>query len=175
MVFFLSPSFGQTPVKSKHPLLDKYYPELRDKNKKPIAKPAEKDSFSRTAIDSTKINNTASTKALTKANQISAPGQLPAPKPGVYIPPVPGIDTSAITTSAKTSQKMSGSKLLVADKKPVINKMKTAAIPVPSKTRTQVTPPEGYRDTRLGSSSPLYNNYDKNKKGAGSVTTSPKG
>jgi len=28
-----------------------------------------------------------------------------------------------------------------------------------------------YRDTRLGSSSPLYNTYEKNKNGAGGVTT----
>ena len=31
-----------------------------------------------------------------------------------------------------------------------------------------------YRDTRLGSSSPKYNTYKKNKNGAGAVTTSPK-
>ena len=31
-----------------------------------------------------------------------------------------------------------------------------------------------YRDTRLGSSSPLYNTYEKNDYGAGAVTTSPK-
>ncbi len=31
-----------------------------------------------------------------------------------------------------------------------------------------------YRDTRLGSSSPKYDTYKKNKKGAGAVTTSPK-
>ncbi|MEO9020556.1 MAG: hypothetical protein ABI237_10495 [Ginsengibacter sp.] len=30
-----------------------------------------------------------------------------------------------------------------------------------------------YRDTRLGSSSPLYNTYEKNSNGAGSVTTNP--
>lgn len=30
-----------------------------------------------------------------------------------------------------------------------------------------------YRDTRLGSSSPLYNTYKKNKNGAGAVTTNP--
>ncbi|MEO6819247.1 MAG: hypothetical protein ABI204_05930 [Ginsengibacter sp.] len=30
-----------------------------------------------------------------------------------------------------------------------------------------------YRDTRLGSSSPLYNTYKKNDNGAGSVTTNP--
>ena len=30
-----------------------------------------------------------------------------------------------------------------------------------------------YRDTRLGSSSPLYNSYKKNDNGAGSITTNP--
>lgn len=35
------------------------------------------------------------------------------------------------------------------------------------------TPPSNYRDTRLGSSSPLYNTYKKNDNGAGAVTTNP--
>lgn len=30
-----------------------------------------------------------------------------------------------------------------------------------------------YRDTRLGGSSPLYNTYKKNDKGAGAITTNP--
>jgi hypothetical protein len=30
-----------------------------------------------------------------------------------------------------------------------------------------------YRDTRLGSSSPLYNTYEKNDNGAGAITTNP--
>lgn len=30
-----------------------------------------------------------------------------------------------------------------------------------------------YRPTRLGSSSPLYNTYEKNKRGAGAITTNP--
>lgn len=33
--------------------------------------------------------------------------------------------------------------------------------------------PQIYRDTRLGSSSPLYNTYIKNHYGAGAVTTNP--
>ena len=39
-------------------------------------------------------------------------------------------------------------------------------------TDTNVAPPI-YRDTRLGSSSPLYNTYQKNDNGAGAVTTNP--
>ena len=33
--------------------------------------------------------------------------------------------------------------------------------------------PHIYRDTRLGSSSPLYNTYKKNDYGAGAITTNP--
>jgi hypothetical protein len=33
--------------------------------------------------------------------------------------------------------------------------------------------PHIYRDTRLGSSSPLYNTYQKNVSGAGAITTNP--
>ena len=35
------------------------------------------------------------------------------------------------------------------------------------------TKPHIYRDTRLGSSSPLYNTYQKNDYGAGAITTDP--
>jgi len=35
------------------------------------------------------------------------------------------------------------------------------------------TKPHIYRDTRLGSSSPLYNTYKKNDYGAGAITTNP--
>jgi hypothetical protein len=33
--------------------------------------------------------------------------------------------------------------------------------------------PTMYRDTRLGSSSPLYDTYEKNDYGAGAITTNP--
>lgn len=50
--------------------------------------------------------------------------------------------------------------------KPVIN---SAA----NRATTTSTPQHIYRDTRLGSSSPLYDTYKKNDYGAGSVTTNP--
>lgn len=53
-------------------------------------------------------------------------------------------------------------------------------IPISSEEKTidsaaaKLTPEKQiYRDTRLGSSSPLYNTYEKNKEGAGAVTTNP--
>lgn len=47
--------------------------------------------------------------------------------------------------------------------------------PVSNPTPTPAAPATGdvYRDTRLGSSSPQYNTYEKNDNGAGSVTTNP--
>lgn len=41
------------------------------------------------------------------------------------------------------------------------------------KNDNQVVTPHIYRDTRLGSSSPLYNTYKKNDYGAGAITTNP--
>lgn len=40
-------------------------------------------------------------------------------------------------------------------------------------TQVHFQNPAMYRDTRLGSSSPLYNTYKKNDYGAGAVTTNP--
>lgn len=39
--------------------------------------------------------------------------------------------------------------------------------------RTRSKKKKIYRDTRLGSSSPMYNTYKKNDKGAGAITTNP--
>jgi hypothetical protein len=52
----------------------------------------------------------------------------------------------------------------------------TNASPAPATPVAPVQPTPAntiYRDTRLGSSSPLYNTYEKNNNGAGSVTTNP--
>lgn len=45
-------------------------------------------------------------------------------------------------------------------------------IPHPDSTDSNSDQPV-YRDTRLGSSSPLYNTYEKNDDGAGAITTNP--
>lgn len=50
-----------------------------------------------------------------------------------------------------------------------VSGVKTAPVTVPAETpETPI-----YNDTRLGSSSPLYNTYEKNNYGAGAVTTNP--
>ncbi len=54
-----------------------------------------------------------------------------------------------------------------------LNVQKRSLVKRPPKYDNQVLTPHMYRDTRLGSSSPLYNTYIKNKYGAGAVTTNP--
>lgn len=58
---------------------------------------------------------------------------------------------------------------------PQINKTDNLMTPVPETPVATVPAPQNsvYQDTRLGSSSPEYNTYKKNDKGAGSVTTNP--
>ncbi len=45
--------------------------------------------------------------------------------------------------------------------------------PAPLPNEYSTPQPHIYRDTRLGSSSPLYNTYKKNDYGAGAITTNP--
>lgn len=45
--------------------------------------------------------------------------------------------------------------------------------PASGNSDNAITQPHIYRDTRLGSSSPLYNTYKKNDYGAGAITTNP--
>lgn len=52
---------------------------------------------------------------------------------------------------------------------------KDQTYPISSSVRNYMVPKKThiYRDTRLGSSSPYYNTYQKNDKGAGAITTNP--
>lgn len=49
----------------------------------------------------------------------------------------------------------------------------TYQVNVPANPTTVPQKPHIYRDTRLGSSSPYYNTYQKNDNGAGAITTNP--
>lgn len=54
-----------------------------------------------------------------------------------------------------------------------LSKDQTYLLNVPVNHYTAPQKPHIYRDTRLGSSSPYYNTYQKNDYGAGAVTTNP--
>ena len=74
----------------------------------------------------------------------------------------------AATTLADSSYKT-----VVNNTPPPAAETKTSPVPVTPAPVQQTPENTIYRDTRLGSSSPLYNTYEKNNNGAGSVTTNP--
>ncbi|MBS1737583.1 MAG: hypothetical protein JSS98_13405 [Bacteroidetes bacterium] len=162
VVFFTMNAAAQTPSKSDHPLLDKYYPDLNRK-KDTLPAPA--------AFPS--VKTTAPTVGASKS--VVSPATVVAPKVQneiVESVPPTSKDTTNIQPTLKASTSLPSASTIAQQKVPVVN--------IPPQQKVQpplISRPEGeiYRPTRLGSSSPLYDTYDKNKKGAGSVTTSPKG
>ncbi|MEO6868151.1 MAG: hypothetical protein ABI168_00815 [Ginsengibacter sp.] len=65
--------------------------------------------------------------------------------------------------------------LLASAQDSTMNKNKTITTTHKHRNITSTHPKKKhiYRDTRLGSSSPMYNTYKKNDKGAGAITTNP--
>ena len=127
LLLFSLQGFSQTTEKSKHPLLDKYYPQLQ---------------------------NNDTNKAVT--TQIK-----PAPETKTT-PVVTSATVPALTTSPAMNTTTS------------INKPTTVTVQPPPVQKVPAQPGSLYRETRLGSSTPQYDTWEKNNNGAGSVTTSPK-
>lgn len=156
VVLFSLQGFSQTPEKSKHPLLDKYYPQKQNTD------------TNKTAITATKPvpeTNTAPPVATT-------PVVTTTPAPAVITTTVPAVTT---TTTVITSPAAVTATPAVTPA-PAVNKPDTVTtrLPVQEKVQTQPAPTPQLFDMRLGSSSPLYDTWKKNNNGAGSVTTSPK-
>jgi hypothetical protein len=142
--------FSQTTEKSKHPLLDKYYPRIENTDTSKAV--------------STQIKPMPTTTAPAVTTTI-IPTVTTTPVPAVTFTTEPGETTTTVpamtTTPAMTSTTS-------------INKPTTVTVQAPvQKVQTQPSPPP-YMDTRLGSSTKQYDTWEKNNNGAGSVTTSPK-
>lgn len=136
--------FSQADEKSEHPLLDKYYPQ------KQTPGPAK--------------TITTQTPILPDIKSISETKPAPVPKVMPETPP------PAPTKSISGIEPVAAAKDTTAVYTPT-----NIAVPVPVLNKTQPKHPSTpYIDTRLGSSSPLYDTYEKNTYGAGSVTTNPK-
>jgi hypothetical protein len=177
IVLFSLQGFSQTTDNSEHPLLDKYYPHA-DTNKtitnqiKPVyqikSAPAATNISART------------TKPLVTATTI--PADTSATIPAVTTTTVPSVTTtSSLTTtpdvttiSALTTTPVVNKQDTVTATSVVKPETVTARIPVQEKVQPQHAPTHPYIDTRLGSSTPQYDTWEKNSNGAGSVTTSPK-
>ncbi len=177
-VFFSVNGFTQvldtTKQNSEHPLLDKYYPRPKTD---PIPKnPAVKSTGveQKTVIATPKkMPQPIEEKRLSFPSPVQRPEIVAAPvkKDSVIVE----VETPVITPVSK-GVAITDSKLVpVSDSvkiaKPVIATATVLPTPAP-KPPSKVE--AGYERNRLGSSSPLYNTYEKNAKGAGSVTTLPK-
>lgn len=92
------------------------------------------------------------------------------------------------STTAGTTTAVPENKIPAASPVPVKDTLSRTAANLLPQPKADSLPPAGkkipatplsmpantpYRDTRLGSSSPLYNTYEKNADGAGAVTTNP--
>ena len=145
-VLFSLHGFSQSTEPSEHPLLDKYYPRAQvvDTNK---------------AVG-TQITSTSQTKPISATSINTSPKTLvvtttPADTTSRSVENIPSMTTQSTITSTTA-----------------VNTPTTVTRDIPV---VQSAPPSpAYRDTRLGSSTPQYDTWQKNANGAGSVTTSPK-
>ena len=158
VVLFSLHGFCQTTEKSKHPLLDKYYPqkqEVIDTAKTlPIQNPVA-ETRPAPAITTTPVPAVKTTPVMTSVTT-----------PAMASTTTPAINTLAVDTSIST--------IAVDTSISTINKP-TAVIVQPPVQKVQALPASPpYMDTRLGSSTKQYDTWEKNANGAGSVTTSPK-
>jgi hypothetical protein len=159
LVFFSLQGFSQSTNtfpedKSDHPLLDKYYPQPKEKAPGKVTPPP--------AVPSA-VNPLPTTQAPAKPVVIAAPA--PVANPEVETAPASKAEALPVQGSAPT---MSSATIPVTANTPAATPK--AVAPVADKVPT---PP--FNPNRLGSSTKKYDTWEKNNNGAGSVTTSPKG
>jgi len=169
VVLFSIQGFSQTTEKSEHPLLDKYYPQKQhDDTNKTIANQI-KPVFQTKPPSA--VTNVAGLKTKPVATTTTIPADTLTTIPDVTTTTVPSVTTtSSLTTTPDVTT------IAAPTTTPVVNKPDTvtARIPVQEKVQPLRAPTHPYIDTRLGSSTPQYDTWEKNSNGAGSVTTSPK-
>ncbi len=166
IVLFSLQGFSQTTEKSEHPLLDKYYPQQQntvDTNK---------------AI-SNQIKQLPGTKPVSGSNNIPALTTRPVVTATTTAPVITTTTVPAVPTTSGVTNASVTTNIPAVTTTPTLNKQDTvtARMPEEQKVQTQpvrTQPTQSYLDTRLGSSSPQYDTWEKNSNGAGSVTTSSK-
>jgi hypothetical protein len=180
VLLFSLEGFSQTPEESKHPLLDKYYPQLNADTSKAVTTQIRPMPGTKSAPPVT-TTTVPAVKPAPPVTTMTVPVETPAPpvtttivsavtsEPAVTSPTVPDLTTtpSAITTPTVTTTPV----MTITS---AINKPTTVTTQAPvEKVQSQPAPPR-YINTRLGSSTKQYDTWEKNNNGAGSVTTSPK-
>lgn len=160
VVIFSYQGFSQTTEKSSHPLLDKYYPQPKTETRE-VVSPA---GVPVTPPPATVVPQ----KAIVTPAQTPTVNVSPTPEPTTTVTIVrPTVDTTMNTTTVD-----------LKNTTPVITNQPTVvATPAAAPAPVVVAPPppdSKYNRSRLGSSSPQYNTWEKNSNGAGSVTTHSK-
>lgn len=156
VILFSLHGFSQTTEKSSHPLLDKYYPRKQNVDTNKTA-PTQVNPIPETTTQPTVTTQPPATITTT----------VPSETKGPVISTTTPLTTNPIVTPTP-----------VATPVPVVEKPDTIAAKIPPAQKIirpqSAPPPPPYMDTRLGSSSKLYDTWEKNNNGAGAVTTSPK-
>lgn len=148
-------------------LVDKYYP----KSETPTPEPENK--IAPISRNEPLNNSPVQQKSVINSNPISGsvvtkPTQAPNPKTNdINI-------ADPVTTAPATDISPQRQEPVVKDE-PIVSQPAQSSVvnTTPAPSTTTSTPNHIYRDTRLGSSSPQYNTYEKNDYGAGAVTTNP--
>lgn len=161
-------AFGQDTTHTR--LVDKYFPKaatpvVAPQNKEPeniITPLSRNEPVSNSAVQQRPGNSTNPISGVVAAQ----PTQIPGTKTDESNLNI----TAPVTTAPATD--------VSSQQKPVVNNNRIASPTMQAPTITNPTaavPTENhiYLDTRLGSSSPLYDTYKKNDYGAGAVTTNP--
>jgi hypothetical protein len=188
MVFFSLQGFSQTtdtPAddKSDHPLLDKYYPQPKEKAPNKVTPPPATPSA---------VNPLPVTQVPAKPAPVLKPVVALKPEPVetqvVEIAPAPAIKAEGLPVQGSAPSMSSATVPVIANTPtvippvipPVVDSVVTVIAPAPAPKPVAPplldkvpTPP--VNRNRLGSSTKKYDTWEKNSNGAGSVTTSPKG
>ena len=163
-----SQTFGQdSTIKSVHPKMDKYYPRPQEapRTNNEVATPA-------SPVLPAQQTPTITTTQPSTNNTVVSPS--PSIVPNERATEMPAIEAGPAVTNTPVTVQPSDTKLNASNSVTAPPSV-TVTAPTPKVIPKPKAPPElPYMDTRLGSSSPQYNTWEKNNNGAGSVTTSPK-
>lgn len=171
LVVFSIQSFGQDSAsKSLHPKMDKYYPRPQ---KTQVLNNNNESSFPTKPITQTSPAPVMAT-APASNNAVVNPATTVTPTTPAPLPAEPQIQAGPAITSTPVSVEPSNTNINSSNSvsAPAVV---TVTAPVPKIVpKPKAPPPTPYMDTRLGSSSPQYDTWEKNNNGAGSVTTQSK-
>ena len=156
-LLFSLQTFSQATEKSDHPLLDKYYPTPK-KDTNTVIAPAAKPIVETKSSQAAPVVSTAPVAAST-APVATSPNIPVETKPVVVTSIAPAIKADTAVKAPETA---------------ATNKIAPVRNPAPVKKAAAQPVTQPYRSTRLGSSSKLYDTWEKNNNGAGSVTTGGK-